>query len=88
MTVYILVIFAVIFIIAGLIYAMKEQPKPEPENGQPVLDHFLQKWTYLRPLKNGTFLFRTPQGKIHSLSISEMEKMNFCNQFDFEAVKK
>lgn len=91
METYTYIIFAAIFVAAIILLARHYLPieeLPTPENGQVMLDRSNREWVLLRPLKNGTFLFRTPSGKMKSIDLKACEYFGFTNQFDFKSIQK
>ena len=83
-----LAVIAVVIVGLLLFKKSKPEPKPVPENGQPVLDHAQNEWVFLRTVSNGTFMFRSPRGTVNVQTLEQMEKNGFLNQFDFEAIQK
>lgn len=88
MKVFLFVVAALIVAVVIYLLPLLVKKNPKPDNNQPVLDNNLQEWIFLRALKNGKFLFRSPQGKFRSYTLEQVDKMGFATQFDFKAIQK
>ena len=90
MSTYVLIIIAAVLIAAVVLIAWESitSKTPAPESGDVALDYNRGEWILLRALNNGSFMFRSPQGKIKSQTLKQIEANGFLNQFDFKAIQK